>query len=103
MNRIVLLSAPDASALLAKVHSVLAAERASIETVPGPMPDPWDTVVILFLLSAGSLSDPGLTDYARQASTRDLPVVPVAEDLATYRFGDIPPSCDFLGGLNATG
>ena len=67
------------------------------------MPEPWDTVVILFLLTPGSLADPVLIDYARQALARDLPVVPVAEDLATYHFEDIPPSCDFLGALNATG
>ena len=102
MNRVILLSAPDAAILATRVKDLLAPEPVAVEETLPAIPDPWDSVVILAALSPGLLTDPTTLAFLEHAARDGLPLIPVVEDLRTYRF-DTATRVAQIAERNATG
>ncbi|SPF41055.1 conserved hypothetical protein [Candidatus Sulfopaludibacter sp. SbA4] len=103
MNRVILLSGPDGAGLAQRVKLLLAAEPLAVEEAVPAVPDPWTSVVILVVLTPGALADAAILDFVERAIRERLPVVPVVEDLRTYRFADVTRVAPGISERNATG
>src|SRR6185369_11131222 len=62
---------------------------------------PWDAVVVLFVLTPESLASQPHIDYAKWVVEQDLPLIPVVEDIATYDFKSVPQALGVLRERNA--
>jgi hypothetical protein len=67
------------------------------------VPDTWDNAVVLFLATKAAFDDATLPDYVRTLVAAHLPILPVVEDLKTFRFRDIPPDFEGISERNAKG
>jgi len=109
MATAIVLSAPDAGATSAVVNALLHSYNTpsappAVEIIPGPLDPPppvWDSVVVLYLLSHGSMANPNLVAYTKTTADLGFPIVPVVPDLATFRFDTMPDSLDVLRSRNA--
>ena len=60
-------------------------------------------LLVLFVLSPGSIRDQQALEFAEHAARREFPVVPIVEDITTYSFALIPANAKLLGSRNAIG
>lgn len=103
MNRLILLSASNGASQAQRIKLLLAAEPVTLEEAFTAVPDPWASAVILVVLTPGILADSAILDFVGRAVRDRLPVVPVVEDLRTYRFADVTRVAPGISERNATG
>src|SRR5437763_971130 len=102
MSLAIILSAPDGEPIAHRITPVLDAIDGKITvTADRPRPHLWEPVVLLYVLSPGSLADAELAGYAKTMVEQGFPLVPIVEDRATFHFSEIPPAHDFLRNRNA--
>ena len=103
MNKVVLAYAADAAPAAQTIRAWLEPEPVEVSHALNPLPQPWDAVVVLFLMSPQALQDADLIRFAAAAAQAELPLVPVVDDLRTYDFRQVPRSLQALSERNAVG
>lgn len=104
MNKVIVLYAPDGYQLYQSIKEQLeeeVEEKIEVTDQLQPMPESWETIVVLFVITSDALKDTNLIDYAKEAVKRSLPLLPTVEDLTTYNFRNIPASLTILNERNA--
>jgi hypothetical protein len=104
MARVIIAHSADGQQIVDQAVALLRPEGAHFDIVyDRPEPEPWEPVVVLYVLSACSLSDPALVDYGRRMAAKDFPLVPVVDQVSTFHFSSIPQELEFLRSRNAMG
>jgi hypothetical protein len=65
------------------------------------LPNVWEPVVVLYILSPDSMADQNLINHATTMAERGFPIVPVVPALNTFRFDTLPETLDLLRSRNA--
>lgn len=102
-SKIIVVHAQDGIALFQQIKDRLGNMHAEISVELSLLPDTWEAVVILFVLTPQSMHDPLLINYAEIAAQHNLPLVPVVEDITSFGFRNIPESLEVLKTRNAVG
>src|SRR5258708_3914028 len=103
MSRVILLSGSDGASVAPRVKDLLGTQPvAEVQSAPD-VPDPWTAVVILVALTPGILADAAILDFVGRATRDRLPLIPVVEDLRTYRFDEVTRVAPGISERNATG
>lgn len=95
MNRAILLHATDGAGMAARVHDLLVPEPVAVEMASDPaLPvdagiELWEPVVILVLITPGLLAAPETAPLLDRIGRRDIPIIPVVEDLTAFHFAPL--------------
>lgn len=101
MARVILAHAGDTPSRVDEIYQLLANDPVSIDENWQEMPDLWDKVVVLFVLSDAALADTSLYTFAKAVTANDIPLIPVVDDLTTFRFDQLPSQWHMLRERNA--
>jgi hypothetical protein len=93
----------DGQDLAAAVRKLLELEPVSVRQDDGVVPNVWEQVVFLFLLTEKLLEQEQYAERAAALAGENLPVVPVVPDLGEFHFNTIPATHTILGARNAVG
>jgi hypothetical protein len=96
---IVIYSEKDAE-FLKKIHEILSKEKYEYNINPESLPDDWDNVVILPLVTDNSLSEIHFNNYVKNALQKNLSVIPVVTNKTEFDFNKVSISSKNLGELN---
>jgi hypothetical protein len=89
MNHILLIARDDATDLRDRIVALLSAEDAHLDAAPVAFPDPASATVVLVVLSPRALAEAAVVTFLGEADRRQLPIVPIVEELATYDFDSV--------------
>ena len=85
------------------MEALLLAEPVTIEMAIPTVPDPWTSVVTLVALTPGLLSNGAILDFIERVTRDHLPLIPVVEDVQTFRFEDVAALAPGISERNAAG
>ena len=105
MPRVLIIHAEDGQVLADRVMNLIREKLPKdvrIDTTR-ELPDRAESLLVLFVLSPGSIRDQQALEFAEDAARREFPVVPIVEDITTYSFALIPANAKLLGSRNAIG
>jgi len=105
MPRVLIIHAEDGQVLAHRVMNLIrekVPKDVRIDTTR-ELPDRAESLLVLFVLSPGSIRDQQALEFAEDAARREFPMVPIVEDITTYSFALIPANAQLLGSRNAIG
>jgi hypothetical protein len=106
-GQVIIVQAPDGNAMRDQVVALVDRMKADGDPVEivsaGDVPDTWDNVVVVFLVTPGAFADAALSAYLMQVYEARLPILPVVENLREFRSDSFPPSFAEIRKLNAKG
>jgi hypothetical protein len=105
MPRVLIIHAEDGQVLADRVMDLIREKlpKGVRMDTTRELPDRAESLLVLFVLSPGSIRDQQALEFAEDAARREFPVVPIVEDITTYSFALIPANAQLLGSRNAIG
>ncbi len=101
IRQVIVISGPDGADRKEVVRAALADEPVTISSASATVPEIWDPIVVLALLSPLAPSDDAFVTAISSYAAAGFPIVPVVDDLNTYKFDQVPDSLQVLCSRNA--